>query len=246
MNSINRHSKLQPDEALIFLHIPEAAGSTLHRIINRQYPPSSRYHVEGGRVKQSIDELKSLPEDERAGILCLKGLMHFGLHELLPRPVHYITILRDPVERAVSHYYADETPVFEYGAVPRTALDAAKDNLKQKFIAVGLLERFDETVLLFAKALNWRNLYYQKQNITRHKLQSSEIPSKVLDTIREYNSLDIELYDFAASMFETMLSQHGIDRKKLWAFRASNRLKDTAEAAKGVVPQVIKSRLRKA
>ena len=33
------------------------------------------------------------------------GHMPFGLHAFLPQPARYFTILRDPVERVVSHYY---------------------------------------------------------------------------------------------------------------------------------------------
>jgi hypothetical protein len=34
-----------------------------------------------------------------------KGHMLFGLHEVLPQPATYITVLRDPVERVLSAYY---------------------------------------------------------------------------------------------------------------------------------------------
>ena len=93
------------EQSLIFLHVPKAAGSTFYKIIERQYKPNSIFSIDGQRVRESIDEFKKLPVAQREEIRVLKGHMYFGLHELLPQPSTYITILRDPVERIISHYY---------------------------------------------------------------------------------------------------------------------------------------------
>lgn len=102
---INLDPNDSKQKSLIFLHIPKAAGSTLHRIIARQYASDSIYSIDGLRVHESIAEFKQLPEAKRSEIKVLKGHMRFGLHEYLPQPSTYITILRDPVERIISHYY---------------------------------------------------------------------------------------------------------------------------------------------
>lgn len=102
---INLDANDSKQKSLIFLHIPKAAGSTLHRIIARQYASDSICSIDGLRVHESIAEFKQLPEAKRSEIKVLKGHMRFGLHEYLPQPSTYITILRDPVERIISHYY---------------------------------------------------------------------------------------------------------------------------------------------
>lgn len=91
--------------AVVFLHIPKSGGTTLHGIIERQYPRDRIYTVDGAHVRESIAAFKALPEAERRRLLVLKGHMSFGLHAWLPQPSTYITLLRDPVERAISHYY---------------------------------------------------------------------------------------------------------------------------------------------
>lgn len=92
-------------KALIFLHIPKAAGVTLGTIIERQFPHKAIFTIDGANVQKSINEFRNLPERERQEIKCLKGHMPFGLHNYLPRSATYITLLRHPVDRIISHYY---------------------------------------------------------------------------------------------------------------------------------------------
>jgi hypothetical protein len=92
-------------KAMLFLHIHKTAGTTLHRIIEREYNPLRIYTIEGGAIEWSVDHFKSLSERRRAALQVVKGHMSFGLHELLPQPSTYITFLRDPVDRWLSFYY---------------------------------------------------------------------------------------------------------------------------------------------
>ena len=92
-------------KTLLFLHVHKTAGTTLNRIIEREYNPFRIYTIEGGRIEWSIDHLKKLSERRRAALEVVKGHMSFGLHESLPQPSTYITFLRDPVERCISSYY---------------------------------------------------------------------------------------------------------------------------------------------
>ncbi len=93
------------DKNLIFLHIPKAAGSTLYPVIDRHYDPAVIYTIDGSRTWESMKEFASLPDERRRKIRVLKGHMTFGMHRYLFGPSTYITLLRDPVERIISHYY---------------------------------------------------------------------------------------------------------------------------------------------
>jgi hypothetical protein len=98
-------SVVAEDRALLFLHIPKAAGSTLHPIFERHFAPDVTFDLARINPPESIQQLFNLPELERRKIRLLKGHMPYGLHKYLGVPAAYITMLRHPAERVVSQYY---------------------------------------------------------------------------------------------------------------------------------------------
>ena len=92
-------------EALIFLHIPKTAGTTLNRIIERQYSPFAIFTIDPYRVRATSERLKRIPERRRRRLRVVRGHLFYGIHEFLPQGATYITMLRDPVARVLSAYY---------------------------------------------------------------------------------------------------------------------------------------------
>jgi glycosyltransferase involved in cell wall biosynthesis len=88
----------------VFLHIPKTAGSTLLRILEREYEGQPTFRLYGD-VDTGIQALRSMTEEERRQLRLVVGHMGFGIHRFLPGPSTYVTLLRDPVERIVSHYH---------------------------------------------------------------------------------------------------------------------------------------------
>jgi hypothetical protein len=145
-------------QAILFLHIHKTAGTTLNRIIEREYNPFLVYTIEGKRIEWSIDHFKRLSEARRAGLRVIKGHMSFGLHEFLPQPSTYITFLRDPIERCISSYSYSKGNRFNpfYGRINKENLDLVRfleiapwnNNLQCKTIA-GIDRRDYRPVALF-------------------------------------------------------------------------------------------------
>jgi hypothetical protein len=92
-------------EALIFLHIPKSAGTTLNRLIEWEYPIRQMYSVDPVFFRWSRARLWRLPQQRLQRFRVFKGHMPFGLHEVLPQPATYITVMRGPVERVLSAYF---------------------------------------------------------------------------------------------------------------------------------------------
>jgi hypothetical protein len=92
-------------ESVIFLHLPKTAGTTLNRLIEWEYPLTEMYSVDPVLFEWSYARLRNLPEKRLRKTRIFKGHMLFGLHEVLPQPATYITVLRNPVDRVLSAYY---------------------------------------------------------------------------------------------------------------------------------------------
>jgi hypothetical protein len=102
---VNNQPCSSTPQTLIFLHIPKTAGTTLQQIMERHYSMDRIYYVHADRVGEAIVELESFSEEKKRKIQLIKGHIGFGLHQFLPQPCTYFTLLRDPIKRIISHYY---------------------------------------------------------------------------------------------------------------------------------------------
>lgn len=95
------------EPVLVFTHIPKAAGSTMVAIICSEF--GERQILIRGRMK--ADKWTAQLGELRPGIRAIVGHSRYGVHRHVPVPCRYFTILRDPVERAISLYsYIRNTP----------------------------------------------------------------------------------------------------------------------------------------
>lgn len=132
----------------------------------------------------------------------------------------FYTMLRDPLSRCASHYQHQvlnnqkhvtfeqwiEDPKYQNFQVRKIAgsddLDAAKEILKNQISFVGLVERFDDSLLMLKARLGSRrselDLDYQRQNVASSSLIRSKVMTNGLDSklLREANGSDLELYSW--------------------------------------------------
>lgn len=112
-------------------------------------------------------------------------------------------------------------PGRELPELDREALQEAKSNL-ERFLVVGLNERFDESFLLIGRALGWRLPFYITGNVSA---RSKPAADGAVALIRERNQLDLELYDFARDLLEAAVAAEGPSlQREVRAFKALNRI----------------------
>jgi len=93
----------KPDATLILLHIPKTAGTTLSIILMNKYGEGATHAVTGGSAGR--EAFSQEPEAARRAPRLFIGHQAFGLHEHIPRHCEYVTVVREPVARIVSHYH---------------------------------------------------------------------------------------------------------------------------------------------
>jgi hypothetical protein len=156
-------------------------------------------------------------------IRCISGHTIRALSDLkrIVPGIKFITIVRKPVERYISHYlylkyWFKNSHSFEEFLRNETYsdlqtkmvaiennVDRAKTVLEDYFWLVGTTENFNEFLMLLQKEfdINISYLKYKKQNTslqknTKSKSDFEEIYSKYLEDIKERNKNDIELYEY--------------------------------------------------
>lgn len=223
---------------LVFLHLPKTAGTTLNRIIQRQFPAERQHFVRASHDPAQRDAFAALPQAYRHSIRLLRGHQAFGLHEGMAPGARYVTFLRDPVARVISHYHyvkPGQLPQFadvarkkmslaDYAASTITAevengqtrwiagvwsdrplveadYQQAVRNIDEHFDAVGITERFDESLVQIAARYGWVRLAYRKANVAAPRPPESE---EAVAIIRQRNALDLRLYDYAVQRHEAL------------------------------------------
>ena len=129
------------EPTVVFLHIGKTGGTTLRRVLRRQYPESEMMVVRARARprEETLADFAKLPEVERARPRLILGHTVFGLHELVPRPSTYITLLRRPVSLVLSQYgFVRRTPGHRHH-------QAAQGMGLEEYLASGLAQEMNNS-----------------------------------------------------------------------------------------------------
>jgi len=90
---------------VIFLHLPKTGGTTLQHILQRCYPQDQIRTFKDPNRQREIEEFEQVAATNRGAYRLIQGHLSFGFHRHLPGDSTYITLLREPIARALSFYY---------------------------------------------------------------------------------------------------------------------------------------------
>ena len=245
------------DPVLLFVHIPKAAGTTLKSYLFAQCrsgrpseaaPEPGDLYQEGVyyapfgffRTEETLVPDYALPYLRDESLRAVLGHISYGVHELVPRPTRYVTMLRHPVDRVLSLYSflrADEhTSLREFlaakvyreldndqtrriagvnppfGECTASHLEQAKVHLATDFVLAGVSERFAESVLLLRRAMGWTEQFaYHVRNVTPSRPLAADLAEDERDMILAMNRWDLELYEAAVERLDARVAELGAD-----------------------------------
>lgn len=209
---------------LAFVHIEKAAGTSVHQILKRSY--GMRYcPVEAWR----FDDAPFSARDLRWLGLLYPRLLALGGHCMRPygdlpaaRPdVRWWTLLREPLARCASHYQyqvqrmGKREPFEAWIANPRYRdfqtrklvgtddAEAAIRTLEERFVFVGLAERFDESMLLLRRLLGDERLKLVYEPDRPENVAADDAPKRELlgdpqqrARLEAANRADLRVYEY--------------------------------------------------
>lgn len=216
---------------IVFLHIPKTGGTSFQYILESNFGMS---HCRTNHTKKSVFS----QTDFNFARKLFPRLRSLGGHNLVdplslsvPDPF-YLTFLRDPVARVLSHYQdsvvrGNNRKSFEESLNENEDLE----NLQVKLMAggrnlgraklflekcdfVGLTEKFDLSLNVLQRLdphgldLAFRRRIVARDNTIKNRLKR-DLP--MMELARERNQLDLELYTFAVNdVFPRLCAKAGI------------------------------------
>ena len=208
---------------LAFIHVAKTGGRTIELILRNTYGVGYA-HAEPWRQPDPERVIpKYDPEDLRRLLRIWPGIRAIGGHAVAlwsdfdrERPVRWFAFLREPLKRAASHYqFHATTERRPRGFEDWLAWDVPRDHqvrafsrridvaeaiaaIEEKQVFIGLLERFDESLLLLQRLVAPElRLGYRRQNIAADNTLAKDLladPRKS-ELLADLHRQEFRLYD---------------------------------------------------
>ena len=243
-------------ELVIFVHIPKTAGTSFVNImadncfadaIFRPYFAGRKDLLTGDGItsrSQTAKVLEVRHEFQRRenALQLFSAHLPFGAHQWIDRPCKYLSIMRDPLERVISHYFHaydmrnenalgeimeefswnlgkavecgdvyelanDQTRMITGQSkldLDRQDLELAKEMIREHYELVWTTEDFTKGLKFLESRMHLKNLFPHSENTRKSRtdlrerkgLKLPRISTKSKRLIREFNEVDILLYEW--------------------------------------------------
>lgn len=89
------------------------------------------------------------------------------------------------------------------------ALFTALDHLNRRFLMFGVMERFNESLLLLKRLAGLESVCYELHNVHVKRPGREQVGPDLIEVIEEHNQLDMELYSLALEHFDRRIQTLG-------------------------------------
>jgi hypothetical protein len=222
---------------LVVVHLPKAGGTTLNHILMKNYRFRCDAYGPDFFPRYYPDEFVSLVQppgyDDTKRPVFFTGHIDLGNELLRYMPVRYlaITMLRDPVERIVSHFRyhstRENTPLHAeiraglklpdyfqrfHGALPpqyavfspeKPNASDALSNLESGISLFGLQGQFAEFTALLGSLAGLPDVSYRPLNVTAQS--AVDVQPEEIDELRSMLAEDVIFYDGACQLYRSRM-----------------------------------------
>lgn len=90
---------------VVFDHLPKCGGTSINNYLQSAFPKKYTFAMNGVSVQKSVEEFKKFSQKKRYKIKLIYGHLANELFDLAHPDAVLATVLREPVDRIISHYY---------------------------------------------------------------------------------------------------------------------------------------------
>lgn len=249
---ITFNSPIESCDHLIFLHPPKTGGTNLSFIAdalgktnplfkstrfsvprNDQSPALITEHWIGGL--KSVEKALQNNPNACKGWHFISGHFPLGLHEDLDVPAKYITLIRNPIDRAVSSTNFDyqrgyisqehaenyllsaeiDNPQtrmlagkkFMSGICTAETFEMAIKNIENHFLLAAVTEDTNTFIQVLATIQNWGPLALAKNQVTGDKA-IQHLDARLLETLTHKHQYDLQLYHWVKQRWQLWKEQN--------------------------------------
>lgn len=102
--TVPARSTNRPSETILFMHIAKTAGTAFREAIAENYRQSEIAYLYPDPPGLLTYKLELLPLEQRRAFRLVIGHFQYGMHDLFTQECQYVTIVREPFARIVSHF----------------------------------------------------------------------------------------------------------------------------------------------
>ncbi len=202
------------------MHIPKTGGSSIKELYKEWFETGFLAHYRKDGTLPRKHNLTSKHSNKTPVVVYghFNKLREFGIEHYYPEAKQFVTILRDPFERAVSRYFffkktskqQDELRNVLLHQIPEWSMlchfprDITMDNYKKiietYFIEIGVMEHMEESIQRISEKLNRQ---YEPRSVKRRNVskRDSRIPYELKEEFIEKHPLEYAVYNYVFSKY---------------------------------------------